>query len=320
MKTLLLVFTLTFTMNSMLGQPESVNYIAISNKFETYYNAEKYDSIFSMFSTEMQSALPLDKTIDFLKGLNSQVGKIQKREFIKYEGTDAIYKTNFDRAILAIHISLDNNDKINGLLINAFKDESLPKIERNITTLLLPFKDEWTVVWGGDTKELNYHVVNNAQKNAFDFVITDAKGNSFMTNGKTNEDYYAFGKNLFAPCDGEIVLVIDGVKENIVGEMNKIDVAGNTVIIKTANNEFLVFCHFKNQTISVKQGQKIKQGDLLGECGNTGHSSEPHLHFNIQNGIDMNSATGIKCYFDKLVVNGQLKTDYSPIQNEKIKP
>ena len=58
---------------------------------------------------------------------------------------------------------------------------------------------------GGDTKELNYHVESEAQKNAFDILILNEKGNSFKTDGKTNEDYYAFGKDLIAPCDGEVV-------------------------------------------------------------------------------------------------------------------
>jgi murein DD-endopeptidase MepM/ murein hydrolase activator NlpD len=188
-------------------------------------------------------------------------------------------------------------------------DESLPKPERNISKLQLPVNGEWTVFWGGDTKELNYHVENTAQKNAFDILITDDKGKSFKTDGQTNEDYYAFGKELYAPCDGEVVLVVDGVKENKPGILNPIYVPGNTVIIKAGNNEYLFFAHFKQHSIKVTEGQKVKQGQLLGLCGNSGNSSEPHLHFHIQNAEDMNIATGIKCYFDKIIVNGQEKTD-----------
>lgn len=57
----------------------------IADRFEYNYNTSKYDSIFSMFSTDMQKALPLNKTIDFLTGLKSQAGQITKRQFIKYE-------------------------------------------------------------------------------------------------------------------------------------------------------------------------------------------------------------------------------------------
>ena len=63
---------------------------------------------------------------------------------------------------------------------------------------------------------------------------------------------------------------------------------------------------------------KVIRGELLGLCGNTGHSSEAHLHFHIQNVEDINKATGAKCYFDKIIVNGQLKNDYSPAKNEKV--
>jgi hypothetical protein len=319
MKTILTV-TLTIFINAVLGQTEMPTYKNVSDKFENFYNAEKYDSVFLLFSKEMQSALPAEKTNEFFTNLNLQAGKMQKREFIKYESGYAIYKTQFDKILFALNISIDSESKINGFLVNAFKDESLPKIDRNKTNMYLPFIESWTVVWGGDTKELNYHVESNPQKNAFDMLITDINGKSYKTTGKTNEDFYAFGKQLFAPCDGEIVLVTDGIKDNNVGEMNAAYVGGNMVIIKTSNNEFVVFCHFKNSSILVKNGQQIKQGQLLGQCGNSGRSSEPHLHFHLQNGIDMNTATGIKCYFEKLHVNGKLMTDYSPIQNEKIKP
>ncbi len=272
-----------------------------------------------MFSPDMQKALPLDKTKDFLTNLKSQAGKITKREFERYENSYGSYKTNFERALYTVNISVDDDSKINGMFVKPYTERNLPKLERNTTKLKLPFKGEWTVFWGGDTKELNYHVISVAQKNAFDIVVRDEKGNSYKTDGKTNEDYYAFGKELIAPSDGEIVLVVDGVKDNKPGELNPIYVPGNTVIIKTANNEYLFFAHFKQHSIKVKQGDKVKQGQLLGLCGNSGNSSEPHLHFHIQNVEDMNIATGVKCYFEKLTVNGEIKTDYSPIKGDKIK-
>jgi len=312
--TLLLIIIIKFA----FGQTEKLTNKSVADSFEMNYNTNNFDAIFLSFSTEMQKALPLDKTKDFLTDLKSQAGKITKRQFVKYEQSYASYKTNFERALFAVNISVDKNSKINGLFVNPFKESNLPKLVRNTSKLMLPFKDEWTVIWGGDTKEMNYHVESEAQKNAFDFVIKNDKGNSYKTDGKTNEDYYAFGKELIAPCDGEVVLVVEGVKDNIPGISNPVYVPGNTVIIKTENNEYLFFAHFKQHSIAVKQGQKIKQGQLLGLCGNTGNSSEPHLHFHVQNVEDTNSATGVKCYFDKIQVNGDTKTDYSPIQKEKI--
>lgn len=318
MKKILVILLLTTTMKFAFAQTEKIANKTVADSFEMNYNAENFDAIFSSFSSEMQNALPLDKTKQFLTGLKTQAGKITNRQFVKYEQTYASYKTNFERALFAVNISVNSNSKINGLLVKPFKENNLPKLVRNTTKLILPFKDLWTVIWGGDTKELNYHVGNEAQKNAFDIVITNEKGKSYKTNGKINEDYYAFGKDLIAPCDGEIVLVVDGVKDNVPGILNSVYVPGNTVIIKTQNNEYLFFAHFKQHSIIVKQGQKVKQGQLLGLCGNSGNSSEPHLHFHIQNAEDMNSATGVKCYFGEIQVNGETKMDYSPIQKEKI--
>ncbi len=312
---------LVFATANLFAQVETSDYKAVSAKFEKHYNNSAYDSIFSMFSSEMQNALPLDKTTNFFTGLQAQAGKILLRDFLKYEqqGIYIVYKTKFERALLTVNIALDKSLKISGLFIKPYVESNLPKIERNATKLKLPFKEEWTIFWGGDTKELNYHVSNQAQKNAFDIVIMNESGKPFKTDGKANEDCYAFGKELLAPCDGEVVLVVDGVKDNVPGEFNAMNVPGNTVIIKTDNNEYLFFAHFKQHSIKVKQGQKIKQGELLGLCGNSGNSSEPHLHFHIQNTENMNVATGVKCYFDNIVVNGAPKTDYSPVKSEKIR-
>jgi hypothetical protein len=319
MKTIL--FGTLFLMTTQLfAQIESAASKAVADKFEKHYNEGAYDSVFNMFSTSMQGFLPVNKTNEFFTALQAQAGKITKREFVKYDqGTYAQYKTKFERAVLTVNVSIDKDSKINGMFVRPFVENSYPKIERNITKLKLPFKEEWTVFWGGDTKELNYHVDHPTQKNAFDIVIMNESGKSYKTDGRTNEDYYAFGKEMLAPCDGEIVLVVEGVKDNKPGELNPTYVPGNTVIIKTVNNEYLFFAHFKQHSILVKQGQQVKQGQVLGLCGNSGNSSEPHLHFHIQNIENMNGATGAKCYFDNIIVNGQPQSDYSPIQREKIR-
>ncbi|MBS1586261.1 MAG: peptidoglycan DD-metalloendopeptidase family protein [Bacteroidetes bacterium] len=312
---LLLLFIIAI---NAFGQSEKSTNKLIADKFKQDYNQTAYDSLFSLFSPEMKNALPLDKTNQFFSSLMSSTGKITHMQFVKYEESYASYKTNFDRALFAVNISVDDNGKINGLFVKPFKEDNLPKPARNTTKLTLPFKGSWEVFWGGDTKEQNYHVESEAQKNAFDILVFDKSGRSFKGEGKSNEDYYAFGKEIFAPCDAEVVTAIDGIKDNVPGEMNSFNVGGNMVILKTANNEFLVFCHFRHSSLNVREGQKVKQGELLGLCGNSGHSSEPHLHFHIQNVEDMDKATGVKCYFDKLYVNDQLKTDYSPVKGDVI--
>lgn len=319
MKHILFILTL-FISTIVVAQQESSTSKTIANQFQKKYNANDYEGIFALFSKEMKSFMPHDKAIAFLNGLNTEAGKIKKRTFVKYPQQNvALYKTTFERVLVALFISVDENAKINGLMVKPFESKKLPILKRNSSKLILPFKEEWTVFWGGDTKEQNYHVAYKAQKNAFDLVITDVRGKSYTNDGKNNEDYYAFGKELIAPVNGEIVLVVDGIKDNKPGITNPNYVPGNTVIIKTAQNEYLFFAHFKQHSIQVKQGQKVKQGDVLGLCGNSGNTTEPHLHFHIQNVENMNVATGAKVYFENILVNGILKKDYSPVKTERIK-
>lgn len=304
----------------LIGQVEKVNYKETSAKFQELYNSDQYSEIFNLFSKEMKEALPLEKTEAFLSGLKTQVGNIQSREFKGFEnGTYAVYKTTFEHAVMALNISVNRQSKINGLLVKPYIERGLPELKRNTTALILPFRNEWTVIWGGDTKELNYHIESKAQQGAFDIVITDTEGSTHRTDGSTNEDYYCFGEELIAPCDAEVVLAVDGIRDNKPGDLNPIYIPGNTVILKTDKDEFLFFAHFKQHSVAVKEGQKVESGDLLGLCGNSGNSTEPHLHFHTQNIEDMNQATGAKTYFKDIMVNGEEKQDYSPIQGEKIK-
>ena len=316
MKNQFILTVLLLTFHIANAQIEKDNYKNISTKFVSFYNENKNDSIVALFSSEMNAALPIEKFTQVSAGLKLQLGTIKKIRFVRLQSSSALYETTFDNAVLGMTLTLNSKNEIAGLVFKPYTEAK--EIIRNTTKMKLPFKGEWSVTWGGDTKEQNYHVESLAQKNAFDILIKDEQGATHKGTGETNEDYYAFGKELYAPCDGEVVLVVDGVKDNIPGVLNPIYIPGNTVIIKTANGEFAFFAHFKQNSIVVKQGQKVSSGALLGLCGNSGNSSEPHLHFHLQNVEDMTKATGAKCFFDQLKVNGVLKLDYSPIKGEKI--
>lgn len=316
MKNILILITFLSIFNSANSQIEKENYKQVSTRFVSFYNVDKNDSIVAMFSPEMNAALPLDKFSQVTAGLKAQFGLIMKIRFVRLQSASALYETTFDKAVLGMTITLNPKNEIAGLLFKPYTEAK--EIVRNTTKMKLPFKGEWSVTWGGDTKEQNYHVESVAQKNAFDILIKDEQGSTHKGSGESNEDYYAFGKELYAPCDGEVVLVVDGVKDNIPGVLNPIYIPGNTVIIKTATGEYAFFAHFKQHSIVVKQGQKVTTGALLGLCGNSGNSSEPHLHFHLQNTEDMTKATGAKCFFDQLKVNGVFKSDYSPVKGDKI--
>lgn len=318
-KTFPLAFILITAINYFsFSQAESSSSKYAMAKFQSYYNAALPDSIFNLFSPETKIALPLNKTSAFLVQLKNNYGQIKQTTFTRYDGQFALYKTVLEKGTIQLSISINEHKAITGLYAKPYLDQISQIQRRNTSKIHLPFKDEWTVFWGGDTKEQNYHVVAKMQKNAFDMIITNADGKSYKTNGKTNEDYYAFGQNLTAPCEAEVVFAVDGVKDNTPGMMNTLLTLGNSVMLKTPENEYVVFAHFKRGTVKVKQGDKVKTGQLLGQCGNSGNSSEPHLHFHIQDAEDFNQATGIKCFFDKVKVNNEIKSDYSPVKGDKV--
>ncbi|MEQ6123810.1 DUF3887 domain-containing protein [Pseudotenacibaculum sp. MALMAid0570] len=297
---------------------EQENYKKVAAQFKDLYNKEDYKAIFEMFDANMKTALPLEKTIALFKNNIAPAGKIKSMEFLKLRSTAHIYKTTMDNMILDFTISLDAENKINGFYGAMHQPESTgPKLERNTTKMQLPFNEEWTVVWGGTTVEQNYHVAYNNQKYAYDILIMK-DGKSFKTDGKSNEDYYVFGKDIVAPCNAKVVQVITGVKDNIPGEMNPKQLTGNTVVLETANKEFILMAHFKQNSIVVKEGQEVKTGELLGQCGNSGNTTEPHIHLSLQNVKNMLEAAGGKLFFEKIKVNGEIKEDYLPVKNDKI--
>lgn len=315
------LFALFLASTAAFAQTEKPSDSVLVYNIQTLYNAGKYESIFKLFTDDMKKALPLKKTNEYFTGLKGQAGQMQSYEFQNYDGEYAIYTSRFEQGVFTVHLA-SYNSKITGLFIqldnSPAQADTAPVIERNTVALILPFTGEWTIFWGGDTKELNQHAGVRAQKNAFDIGITDPEGKSFKRNGKKNEDYYVFGKEIIAPLDGDVVDVLDGVHDNVPGKFNRSEVAGNYIVLKAAENEYLFFAHFKQGSVRVKKGDKVKQGQVLGQCGNSGNSSEPHLHFHIYT-IDKNGPIGVKCFFKKIQVNGAVMEDYSPIKGDKVK-
>ena len=178
------------------------------------------------------------------------------------------------------------------------------------------------VFWGGDTKELNQHHDVPNQRFAFDFLGANEEGKTRKGENPVNEDYFAFGREILAPADGKVTDVINGVRDNIPGSMNPYSALGNAVFIRHSEHEVSVLAHLKLGSIKVKVGDKVKRGHVIGLCGNSGNSSEPHLHYHLQNTPIIQDGTGIKCYFEKVVItdkgDGKTKKNYSPVKGEVV--
>ena len=178
-----------------------------------------------------------------------------------------------------------------------------------MTQLSLPFNGHWLVFWGGDTRELNHHHDVPNQRFALDLVGVGEDGKTQRGDGTRNEDYYAFDRDVLAPADGTVIEVIEGVRDNTPGSMNPYSALGNCVVTQHRPGEVSVLAHFKQGSIVVNVGDNVKRGQLLGKCGNSGNSSEPHIHFHLQNSPVLQDGLGIKCVFQKVVVTRNGKTE-----------
>lgn len=299
------------------SQSESNNYLKAIEAYKLYYNSHSYDSLYNMFAPEMQKAISLEVLKQQMDGLYQQIGAVGDISFIEDVNGVKIYKVIHESMVMEYAIVLNSNNQITGLRPQQYRDRSIKVIERNTTKMILPFKEEWFVFWGGTEVTQNYHVAYPNQKYAYDIMMVK-DGKSYKGDPKNNENYYVFGKEIIAPCDAKVVKVITGVHDNIPGELNPQQLTGNTVVLETQNKEYLLFAHLKLGSVNVEEGQMVKQGDLLGQCGNSGNTTEAHLHLSLQNTIEMSEATGGKLFFDKILVNGEIKEDYLPVKKDKI--
>ncbi|MBL8019422.1 MAG: peptidoglycan DD-metalloendopeptidase family protein [Leptospirales bacterium] len=109
----------------------------------------------------------------------------------------------------------------------------------------------------------------------YDFAAVDAKGEISRSPGDTLQDYFMFGKPVYAVADGTVSGVIDGFPDNEPGGYSH---EANTITINH-KTYYSFYAHMKRGGILVKPDQTVKAGDLLGYVGNSGMSSQPHLHF-----------------------------------------
>jgi hypothetical protein len=271
----------------------------------------------------MRDVFPVETSRSFFsKEISGRFGKITKLEPPRFKSeAEAVFVARCQRGALDFTLILDKQGRVAGMLFRPRSE--LPVPEKNQTALALPFKGRWLVVWGGDTIELNHHHPDRAQRFAFDLLGVGPDGRTHHGDGSRNEDYYAFGREIVAPADGVVTEAIDGVRDNVPGSMNPLSALGNAVFLQHGKHEVSVLAHFKQGSLKVKAGDAVKKGQVLGLCGNSGNSSEPHLHYHLQNTPVIQDATGIKCYFEAIEVekDGQqaVQRGYSPVKGDIIR-
>jgi murein DD-endopeptidase MepM/ murein hydrolase activator NlpD len=273
--------------------------------------------------TAMQDSLNFAKTLD---AIHVTVGVVKRTisEEVSQERGVWVYKAMCDFAALSdpaiLLIALDPDGKIAGLAVRPQQKEfASTKLDYvNKTPLQLPFQGEWFVFWGGRTIKQNYHAVAKAQRFAYDLVIMK-NGVSHTGEGKKLTDYYCYGAEVIAPAAGQVVWSCDSLPNQEPGEMDPKHPVGNGVVIDHGNGEFSLIAHLQPRTQKFKVGDKVKAGDVLGKCGNSGNTTEPHVHYHLQDGPDITTAEGLPASFTGICVNGKKMEKAEPVKGQSIK-
>ncbi len=152
---------------------------------------------------------------------------------------------------------------------------------------------------------------------AFDFVQMESKMKRYFQKSKIRniithipaEEYYCWEQPVYSPIDGEIIQIGTGWEDHtktniwktirlwynatykfrpkeIDGRLDIRPNAGNYVMIKAKEGYIVFLAHLKNGSTKVKKGDLVEMGDLIGNVGNSGNSSAPHLHINLFDQMD----------------------------------
>jgi len=126
--------------------------------------------------------------------------------------------------------------------------------------------------------------------------------------------------DVVAPADGTVVALKNRHRDSRVGGgkvyCDTWDIRGNFITIKHAEKEYSIIAHLAPNSITVKVGDTVKQGQLIAKCGNSGNSSEPHIHFQVNAGKSFYASMGLPIAFKNIKatqVKGWSELDPRPL-------
>lgn len=173
---------------------------------------------------------------------------------------------------------------------------------------LIPVRDA-----NGNPIAGEFHV---PERYAIDWIKVDKQGRREVGPINRNASYLAFGQQIVAVADGVISRTRDGMPEqtppngppNPTVEM----AAGNYIMEDIGGGHYAFYAHLQPGSLLVSDGQHVVRGQVIALLGNTGNSTEPHLHFHVANANDPLMSEGVPYVFDSFsdtgVANGMNET------------
>lgn len=147
------------------------------------------------------------------------------------------------------------------------------------------------ILHGGSTFITNQHWIAPAQRYALDIVKLNRLG--IRARGILPADrsrYKIFGEMVYSPCDGVVTTAVDRLPDLLPGQMDRNNLAGNHIVIRIQPNLYVCLAHLLQGSIAVGLGEKVTVGMAVARVGNSGNTSEPHLHIHVKRGGSPESA------------------------------
>ena len=222
---------------------------------------------------------------------------------------------------LELVIFFDDAERIAGFVIRpqpvAAQNQFLDY--KTKATLRLPVEGDWYVYWGGRDIEENYHAVDVGQRFAVDLLVM-RNGQSHSGDPSRLESYHCWGRSIFAPAEGVVVRAVDGLPDQTIGAADPSNPAGNHVVIDFGNEEYGFLAHLRQGSVRVDKGDVVSIGQEIGLCGNSGNTTEPHLHFHMQTSPTLGQGAGLPMQFTNYQSDGVPISRGEPRRGETIQP
>lgn len=183
-----------------------------------------------------------------------------------------------------------------------------------------PLRGEWAAINGPANTSGHRRavlglngLVTVPQRYAIDFLQVDQNGQTFRKDRSVNENFLAQGQEALAVADATVVDIKDGIPENKPGgravPITLETIGGNYIVLDLGQSRFAFYAHLKPGSLRVKVGDRVRRGQVIGLVGNSGNSTEPHLHFHISDGLAKGTTTlgseGLPYLIDRMDVVGE---------------
>ena len=293
-----------------------------------YFESGQSAPLYAAFSEQMKKS-----------GSNTQLATVSKKVGTEWGREEKMIGENFAPDMLAPNTIYSryskfskSNDPIYTVLaidqqgeIQVFQFHPSPPASGNrfvdykvTTRLRLPFDGDWFVYDGGRYIFQNSNAYRDAERYSMVFTVLK-DGRTFSGDGSKNEQFYCYGQPVVAPADGTVVMIKDTFADNVPGRPEVVMPGGNRVLIYHGHQEYSLLLHLKQNSIKVKSGAKVKQGDVVGECGNSGNSPAPHFEYRLQNSSGRPLPQTMPAQFVDYVADGTPVTSGEPVRGQFVR-